>query len=88
MTEPAYVPRTNVLALVGFITAFVVPLAGLVLSIMATRQLRVLGDREGGRGLARWGTIVGAAGVLLHTAFVVVWLMMFTTLTTGGTIGG
>ena len=35
MTAPAAPPRTNTLALVGFIAAFVVPIAGLVLGILA-----------------------------------------------------
>ena len=55
--------RYNVLAIVGFILAFVFSLAGLVVSIIAFSQIKKTGER--GRGLA-------LAGVILSIVFMVI----------------
>lgn len=53
----------NVLTIVGFVFAFVSPLAGLVLSIIALVMVRKSGEKS--RGLAIAGIIVGAINVII-----------------------
>ncbi|MBN9177557.1 MAG: DUF4190 domain-containing protein [Microbacterium sp.] len=79
MTDTTSAPRTNTLALVGFIAAFVIPVAGLVIGIVARNQLSRPGNLEGGRGFARWAMIIGAAGTVFQLAFFAVWLSLFVT---------
>lgn len=67
----------NTLALVAFIAAFVIPLAGFILSFFARRQLDAPGNVESGRGLARWAMVVGILGALAQLAFIIVWIMLF-----------
>jgi len=71
--------KVNTLALVAFIAAFVIPLAGLILSFFARRQLDTLGNAESGRGLARWAMVIGILGTLLQLAFFIVWISLFAT---------
>lgn len=70
-------PRTSTLAIVAFIAAFTIPVAGIVLGVMARRQLSAPGSTEGGAGLARWAVILGIAGTVFQTLFFVVWLWFF-----------
>lgn len=79
MAEKGIARKTNTLALVGFIAAFVIPIAGLVLGIVARRQLDARDNTESGRGFARWAMIVGALGALAQLAFFIVWLSLFAT---------
>lgn len=72
-----YPPSTNTLALVGFIASFMIPIVGIVLGIMARRQIEV--TKEGGRGLARAAVYIGAAGTTFQVIFFIVWLSLFTT---------
>lgn len=67
-------PKTNMFALIGFIAAFVIPVVGIVLGVIASRQIGM--TRESGRGLARW-TIVGGVGSLLQVSFFTVWCVLF-----------
>jgi len=60
--------QTNNMALIGLILAFVVPVAGLVVSIIARKQCLERG--EDGANLAKAGVIVGA--VYCALAFVTV----------------
>jgi len=53
----AYAPRTNTLAIVGFVLSFVVSVAGIVCSHIALSQIKRTG--EGGHGLALAGLIIG-----------------------------
>ncbi|ROP75375.1 MULTISPECIES: DUF4190 domain-containing protein [unclassified Frigoribacterium] len=62
-TAPGTAGRYNVLAIVGFILAFVFALAGLVVSIIALSQIKKTGER--GRGLA-------LAGVILSIVFMII----------------
>ncbi|NIJ05333.1 DUF4190 domain-containing protein [Frigoribacterium faeni] len=55
--------RYNVLAIVGFILAFVFSLAGLVVSIIAFSQIKKTGER--GRGLALAGIIISVVFMIL-----------------------
>lgn len=79
MSEYAAPPKTNVLALVGFIVAFVLPVVGMILGIVARNQLNIPGNPESGRGFARWAIIVGAVGTLFQLAFFILWFSMFFT---------
>lgn len=72
-----YPPRTNNLALVGFIASFMIPIVGIVLGVMARRQIAV--TKEGGRGLARAAVILGALGTTFQVIFFIVWLSLFST---------
>lgn len=76
--------RTNVLAIVSIVAAFVVPVAAIITGFLSLSQIRRTGEE--GSGLAKAGIIVGfvfSAGV---AAFFVVWLSLFVTLLNGGTI--
>ncbi len=70
--------KTNNLALVGFIIAFVIPVAGLVIGIVARKQLDQPNNTESGRGFARWAMIVGMLGVLVQIWFIIIWVSVFT----------
>ncbi|NKY38196.1 DUF4190 domain-containing protein [Cellulomonas septica] len=70
-------PRTSTFAIVAFIAAFMIPVAGIVLGVLARRQLSAPGSTEDGAGLARWAVVVGIAGTVLQTLFFVVWLWFF-----------
>ncbi len=70
-----YPPRTNTLALVGFIASFMIPIVGIVLGAMAQRQIAM--TKEGGRGLARAAVIIGALGATFQLVFFIVWLSLF-----------
>ncbi len=59
-------PKTNVLAIVGFILSFLVTVAGIIVSAIALRQIKQTG--EGGHGLA-------LAGVILGIVFTVFWVI-------------
>ncbi len=63
-----YAPRTNTLAIVGFILAFIVSVAGVICSHIALSQIKRTG--EGGHGLALAGVIIG----YVVTGF---WLLYF-----------
>lgn len=76
MTQ-TYPPRTNTLALVGFIASFMIPIVGIVLGAMAQRQIAI--TKEGGRGLARAAVIIGALGATFQVIFFIVWLSLFST---------
>ena len=76
MTTFAPPAKTNTLALIGFIAAFVIPVAGLVLGILARRQLSVPGNPETGKGLARWAVFIGALGTAFQVIFFIVWLTL------------
>jgi hypothetical protein len=68
-------PKTNTLALIGFIAAFVIPVVGIVLGAMGMKQTRVTG--EGGRGLARAAVFLGSLFTLLQVGFFIVWASLF-----------
>jgi len=66
-------PRTNVLALVGFIAAFVAPPAGIIFGAIALRQIKERG--EGGRGLAVADIWIGIGLCLVWAFFITLWLV-------------
>lgn len=61
--QPQQKPPMNVLAIVGFIGAFFISIAGIVLGHIALSQIKRTG--EGGRGLALAATIIGYARIAL-----------------------
>jgi len=72
-TAPGTAGRYNVLAIVGFILAFVFALAGLVVSIIALSQIKKTGEQ--GKGLAIAGIVIGfvyLAFIILITIFVII----------------
>ncbi|MGY6497158.1 MAG: DUF4190 domain-containing protein [Microcella sp.] len=73
--QGGYPPRTNVLAIVSLITAFIAPPAGLVLGIIAYRQIARTGEE--GKGLALAGAIVGGVFTGFILLFFIAWLGMF-----------
>lgn len=62
----------NLLAVVGFIVAFVVPPGGIVCCTIARRQLRTSSAQ--GEGLALAGLIIGIVLTAVIALFVLVWL--------------
>lgn len=80
MTEPtpyttqAVAPesKTNVLAIIALIAAFVFPLAGIIVGHIALSQIKRTG--EGGHGLALWGTILG---YVFSAAWIIFWIAYF-----------
>ncbi len=71
---PAVVPHTNTLAIIGFVGAFMIPVVGIVLGIMAQRQIAV--NHEEGGTLAKAAVIVGVVGTALLVVFFIVWFAM------------
>ena len=62
--------KTNTLAIIALIGAFVVSPAGIICGHIALNQIKKTG--EAGRGLALWGTILG----YVFTAFWIVWILI------------
>ena len=62
---------TNALAIISLISAFVVPVAGIVLGHLALSQIRRTG--EAGRGLAQGGLIVG----YMFTGLIILFVLGF-----------
>ncbi|KRF32782.1 DUF4190 domain-containing protein [Yonghaparkia sp. Soil809] len=86
MTEPSPTPQpspspysvperpTNLMAILSLVAAFVAPPAGLVLGILAQRQIARTGEQ--GAGLAKAGAIVGGVFTAFIVMFVIAWLGM------------
>ncbi len=63
--------KTNTLSIVGFILAFLVPIAGLICSIIARKQIRE--RSEGGAGLALAGLIISIVEIcIVVIAYIIV----------------
>jgi hypothetical protein len=72
---PAYQPapvgqKTNTLAIVGFILSFFVTVAGIIVSVIALRQIKQTG--EGGHGFALAGLIIGIVGTVIWVIYIIV----------------
>lgn len=65
----AHNPKTNVMAIVGLVLAFIVPVLGFILSLVAKSQIKKTG--EGGKGLATAGIIVSVVLFILQVVFIV-----------------
>ncbi|TFD47090.1 DUF4190 domain-containing protein [Cryobacterium frigoriphilum] len=79
-TAPAYAvaPKTNTLAIVSFVSAFVVSLVAIITGHIALAQIRARG--EAGRGLALAGLILGYIGAALVTVAVILAIVFAATL--------
>jgi hypothetical protein len=67
--------KTNVLAIISLIAAFIFPLAAVITGYIAQSQIRRTGEE--GRGMARAGVIIGMAGTVLQVVFFIVWFSAF-----------
>lgn len=63
------------MAIISLVAAFVAPVAGLILGIVAQRQIAQTG--EDGAGLAKAGAIIGGVLTAFGVLFFIVWLIMF-----------
>ncbi|MFD2090767.1 DUF4190 domain-containing protein [Blastococcus deserti] len=72
---PVYGRPTNTMAILALVLAFVFPPAGLVLGIVARRQIRQTG--EDGEGLALAGIIVGGIATALFVLMLVLMIAAF-----------
>jgi hypothetical protein len=83
---PGYPPAgwgrpTNTVAILALVMAFVFAPAGLVLGIVARKQIRQTG--EDGAGLALAGIIVGGIFTAFFVLLIVFWIIAFATLANG-----
>jgi hypothetical protein len=67
---PAQTDKTNVLAIVGIILAFFVPLVGVILGFVARSQIKRTGEK--GSGLALAAIIIGLAIIVISIIISVV----------------
>jgi hypothetical protein len=80
---PSAYPRpTNTMAILALVMAFVFAPAGLVLGIVARRQIRETG--EDGDGLALAGIIVGGIVTAIFVFFIVLWIIAFAAFANSG----
>jgi heme A synthase len=91
--QGSYVPyaaqapsRTNVLAIVSLVTAFVVSLAAIITGHIALAQIKRTGEK--GRGLALAGVILGYAGIALGTLVIVANILLAVAAATSGEYTG
>ena len=75
---------TNTMAILALVMAFVFAPAGLVLGIVARKQIRQTGEE--GDGLALAGIIVGGIATALFALLIVVWILAFVSIA-GGSFG-
>ncbi len=61
----------------GFISAFMIPPAGVILAVFARRQLDAPRNIESGRGLARWAMVIGILGTVGQLLFLIFWFSLF-----------
>lgn len=77
---PAYHrPPTNTMAILALVFAFVFAPAGIVLGVMARKQIRR--TREEGDGLALAGIIVGSIVTAAFALMILFWIIAFVALT-------
>jgi hypothetical protein len=74
--------RTNTMAILALILAFVVAPAGIVLGIIAIRQIRT--SREDGHGLAVAGIVVGSIFTALGIVYILLIIVFFAALANSG----
>ena len=77
---PVYVRPTNTMAILALVMAFVFAPVGLVLGIIARKQIRQTGEE--GDGLALAGIIVGGLATALFALFIVFWIAAFASFAT------
>ena len=82
---PVYVRPTNTMAILALVMAFVFAPAGLILGIVARKQIRETG--EDGDGLALAGIIVGGIVTAIFVFFMVLWIIAFAAFADSGSFG-
>jgi hypothetical protein len=82
---PVYVRPTNTMAILALVMAFVFAPAGLILGIVARKQIRETG--EDGDGLALAGIIVGGIVTAIFVFFIVLWIIAFAAFADSGSFG-
>ena len=78
---PYYRRPTNTLAILALVFAFVFAPAGLVMGIVARKQIERTGEE--GSGLALAGTIVGGVFTGIWVLVIVFWIIALTALSSG-----
>lgn len=73
--QPAAPQKTNTMAIVGLIAAFVFAPVGAILSFVALSQIKKTG--EGGRGLALTGAILGSIFTVFGIIYMIVAMILF-----------
>ncbi len=77
---PAFLrPPTNTMAILSLVFAFVFAPTGIVLGVMARKQIRE--TREEGDGLALAGIIVGSIATAIWVLIILFWIIAFASLT-------
>ena len=79
---PVHVRPTNTMAILALVMAFVFAPAGLILGIVARKQIRQTG--EDGDGLALAGIIVGGIVTAIFALLIVLWIIAFAALSNTG----
>jgi len=82
---PAWGRPTNTMAIVALVMAFVFAPAGLILGIVARKQIRRTG--EDGDGLALAGIIVGGIVTAIFVLIIALWIVAFAAITSNGGFG-
>jgi hypothetical protein len=82
---PVYVRPTNTMAILALVMAFVFAPTGLILGIVARKQIRETG--EDGDGLALAGIIVGGIVTAIFVFFMVLWIIAFAAFADSGSFG-
>jgi hypothetical protein len=78
---PAYGAPTNTMAILALVLAFVFAPAGLILGIIARKQIKQTGEQ--GEGLALAGVIVGGIFTAIFVLLIVFWIIAFVALANG-----
>lgn len=74
--------KTNTLAIVALISAFIVPLAGIITGHMALSQIKKTG--QPGHGLALAGTVLGYVFTVMSIIVVIVMIIIAAAASTAG----
>ncbi len=82
---PQYGRPTNTMAILALVMAFVFAPAGLILGIIARKQIARTGEE--GDGLALAGIIVGGIITSLFAVLIVFWIIAFVSITSSGGFG-
>ena len=72
---PGYSRGTNTMAILALVLAFVIPPAGIVLGVIARKQIRQTGEE--GDGLALAGIIVGSIICAIYVLVLILWIAVF-----------
>jgi len=80
--QPQWGRPTNTMAILALVMAFVFAPAGLILGIVARKQIARTGEE--GSGLALAGIIVGGIFTAFFALIIVLWIVAFAAFTSGG----